>query len=239
MFSCLNCDTVILDERDERDETPTKLKNKEISLNEMISQCNTGDIVLFNSDSIIGKLIKKATESIFTHVGIILRNPSFIKEEKEDIKLYLYNSDGPFTEDVEKEETKSGVQVIDLISKLKNFKGDIFYRKLIYDTDKIKFINEKLEYIHSIHYNTYYDYMPNNWLGAYLSINHYSELSKVFSSPRRLDRMFCSAFVAYIYTQLGILNQDTEWSFVIPSYFADIKQLENNYILDDLTSIII
>jgi hypothetical protein len=36
-------------------------------------------------------------------------------------------------------------------------------------------------------------------------------------SPQKTDRFWCSAFVAYIFTQLGWLNDYTDWSIIRPS----------------------
>lgn len=224
MFNCL-CNSVDLKEEE----------SDSITLEKLVEYCNTGDILLFSSNTIFGDFIKKATDSIYTHVGIILKNPTFVKDKDDsEIKLYLYNSDGPYTKDVEKQDFRAGVQVLNLIEKVKNFNGKIYYRKLNYDKEKISFINDKLKYIHFRHYNTYYDYMPNNWLGVYLSMLKYNKLSKMFTSPRHLDQMFCSAFTAYIYTELGIFKPDTEWSFFVPSHFEKINNLENNYSLEKI-----
>lgn len=221
-------------------------KENEISITKLLNICETGDIILYSSNTIIGNFIKSATESIYTHIGIILKNPDFKKNKKH----YLYNSNS-FNCNENEEEYKEeifpklgGVKVVDLVDNLKKSTGKIFYRKLIYKDDKnetkeqkIMKVRHKINELHNKCHTIYYDYLPNNWLGAYLAQTKYNKLSNLFSSPRHLDRMFCSAFIAYIYTQLGLLKQDTEWSFITPCFFSEINILENNYELESIKQI--
>ena len=66
--------------------------------------------------------------------------------------------------------------------------------------------------IHKIVYEKPYDLNPIDWFEAYLR--------KDFSS-RKTDRFFCSAFIACIYTEAGILEPNTDWSIIRPSDFDD------------------
>ena len=54
-------------------------QKKNIYIKELLETCNTGDIILFQGKSIISEIIKLSTNSVWTHIGIIIKNPTFIK----------------------------------------------------------------------------------------------------------------------------------------------------------------
>ena len=41
-----------------------------------------------------------------------------------------------------------------------------------------------------------------------------------YKEPQKTDRFWCSALVGYIYTRVGILDGDNDWSIMIPSDFS-------------------
>lgn len=210
-------------------------ENKDISINstvklqDLLKDCDTGDIILFDGYGVFPEIIKEATNSCWTHVGIIIKNPDYIKGHEKGI--YLYNADGSFEKDIETDTNIVGIQLVDLEKKLLNYKGEIYYRKLITNISKAE-INSVLKFIHIAEYHKYYDWLPYDWLGAFLALHKYNRLSKFFANPQHLDKMFCSALVAYIYTELELLPKNTEWSFIPPSYFAEINNFEDGSSLD-------
>ena len=91
---------------------------------------NTGDLILFqHKNSCFGKVIKYFTGSDYTHVGIILRNPDFLKTPL--VGLFFWESSDENYPDVEDHKKKLGVEIVDL-GELINRVGSIklFYRKL-------------------------------------------------------------------------------------------------------------
>ena len=55
------------------------------------------------------------------------------------------------------------------------------------------------------------------------------------SHPNKTDRFWCSALIGYIYTKLGILKEDTDWSILRPSDFSldgECLNFINGYKLD-------
>ena len=193
-----------------------------INLDKLLSICDTGDIILFSSETIVGNIIKKFTNSKYTHVGIIIKN-------KDSVFIYDSNFKNP---------NESGVTISPLKQTLISFKGEIFYRKLkLVDNFNKDAMNTKLSLIHNTLKNKFYDWIPNNWVAAYLSTNGKDEISRIISDGRHLDRMFCSSFVAYIYTQLGFLEPNTEWSFIAPCEFGKMAILYDGSILEKEISI--
>lgn len=76
----------------------------------MLTDLKTGDIVLFNCQKgIIGKFIQWITNSYYSHVGIVLKNPTFIKENLNG--LYLWESGRESFGDSEDNQIKFGVSL--------------------------------------------------------------------------------------------------------------------------------
>ena len=72
--------------------------------------------------------------------------------------------------------------------------------------------DEKLKEIHKIVYDKPYDLDIVDWFEAFIK--------KDFTNPQKTDRFWCSALVGYIYTRVGILNIDTDWSILRPNDFS-------------------
>ena len=56
--------------------------------------------------------------------------------------------------------------------------------------------------------------------------------------PQKTGRFFCSVLVGYVYTKLGILEPNTDWSILRPSDFAIEDENQhinyiNGFTLDD------
>ena len=76
-----------------------------------------------------------------------------------------------------------------------------------------------------------YDTSPWDFLEA--------DLQKNLGNPRNEKAFFCSAFVSYVYTKLGLFPQNTEWTLFQPESFSSSKLvymedgafLGNEYIL--------
>ena len=169
----------------------------------------TGDVLLFtNSEgwgTWLGRMIKWGTHSNWTHSAIILKDPDFINPTLKG--LYIWESGleiaGPDPQDGKH---KFGVQIAPL-AEIEN-KGKIFVRRA--KNHEKYFTKEKLKEIHSVVYKTPYDYNPLDWIQALLKFD---------LNPQKTDRFWCSAFVGYIYTQCGLLPEDTDWSILTPNDF--------------------
>ena len=179
-------------------------------MNDFKDTWQTGDILLFNNkNSCFGKFIKFFTNSKYSHVGMILRNPSFT--EKPLIGLFFWESSNENYDDVEDHKKKLGVEIVDMNELIeKSGTIELYYRKLNLDN---KILNEdKLKEIHEIVHNKPYDIVPLDWIEAFF---------KVDSRPQKTERFWCSALLGYIYVKLDLLPSDTDWSILRPSYFSD------------------
>ena len=106
---------------------------------------------------------------------------------------------------------KIGVEIVsldELIQKCGSIK--LYYRKLVLNRGFI--LDEKiLEKVHYTVHNKPYDIVPKDWIEAFL---------KYDSRPQKRDRFWCSALTGFIYTELGLLPYNTDWSIMRPNDFS-------------------
>ena len=174
----------------------------------------TGDIILFNErKSMISRIIDFFTYSEFSHIGIIIKDPTFTPEPLEG--LYLLESTGVKDGiDVEDDEEKIGVQLRKLDDVISLYDGDIIWRHLNIERDDDFY--EKLTKIHSIVHNKTYDFNPEDWIKNMFNI-HYGKIQQTNS-------FVCSALVSFVYACLGVLPENTDWCLIRPCDFSSWKK---------------
>ena len=118
---------------------------------------------------------------------------------------YLYESSWEGTPDPADGKIKLGVQITPLEEAFKNNPGNAYLRKVIAKADT--FSPEKVLDIYKKTNAKPYDLNPVDWIEAFFRIDPTFKFGKS-------DRFFCSALVAYIYQQLGILQENTDWSLL-------------------------
>jgi len=163
----------------------------------------TGDLMLFTEKKsitgwwLLDKCIEYFTHSPYVHVGIVVVDPPFLVSTG----TYLWECGYEACVNPETGKQNIGVRLTPMdvvISKDKN----IYVRKCkSYISDKA------LQKIHSEVFLKPYDMCLSDWLLATLRID---------IKPQKTDRFWCSAFIAYIFTQLGWLDANTDWSIIRP-----------------------
>ena len=163
----------------------------------------TGDLMLFTQKKsmtewwLIDKFIEYFTNSPYVHVGIVVVDPPFLVSTG----TYLWECGYEACVNPETGKQNLGVRLTPMsavISKDKN----IYVRKCkSYISDKA------LQKIHSEVFLKPYDMCLSDWLLATLRID---------IKPQKTDRFWCSAFIAYIFTQLEWLDVNTDWSIIRP-----------------------
>ena len=180
------------------------------------SNLKTGDLLLFDNEGggsmgCLSKLIKKFTRSNITHVGMVLKDPTYINPALKG--FYVWESGWEGEPDPQDGIIKFGVQITpleEMIQKYKVDNGKIYVRRINYN--KNIFCSENMLKIHKIVYEKVYDIIPEDWMNA---------LIRRDTSPQKTDRFWCSALVGYIYTQCGCLHPNTDWSLLRPSDFKE------------------
>ena len=174
----------------------------------------TGDVLLFSDEwswnpmNIFGKLIEIFTGKPYSHVGMILKDPTWIDPKMTGI--YLWESSYEGIPDPQDGKIKIGIEITPIEKVMKTTKCKVYVRQLFGEE---KLTIPILEKIHKIVYSKPYDFDPIDWLAAYLRTP--------INGDRKTSRYFCSAFVACIYTEAEIIDKGTDWSLVRPSDFDE------------------
>lgn len=198
-----------------------------------IDSLDTGDIILFSPThtsgflSILDWVIRRATHSDYSHVAMVLKDPTFVHGSLKG--LYIWESGFEGLPDPQDNKTKLGVQITPLYEALQaSGRKSVFVRRLTKGRDRIN--NTLLSKIHDVVYGKPYDTVITDWVGA---------LFKKDMMPQKTDRFWCSALVCYFMVQLGFIKDSTDWSIVRPcdlsSGFQTLDWLpECNYSDDEL-----
>lgn len=203
---------------------------------------NTGDILLFSDKKFwFSRMVEYFTGSNWSHVGIILRDPIYIRPDLKG--LYLWESGSEDYVDAEDGILKFGVQINSLDEKLKEgYNGMIVYRKLNATIDNLE---AKIKIIHDSTYNKPYDLNLRDLMDTTADITKLetdNSWKNVFwnwlkPSHRKIDSFFCSALVGYIYTQLGLLPHNVQWTRCNPKFFScenETLELINGTLSDEI-----
>ena len=175
----------------------------------------TGDILLFDYKAggifgIFTKLIKYFTKSDYSHVAMVIKDPTFIHPSMKG--TYIWESSWEGKPDPQDGEIKLGVQItpfLEIYNHYKSKNSSIYLRRVKCNSEL--FNDEKLKEIHKVVYDKPYDIVPLDWVGA---------IMREDPEPQRVNRFWCSALVGYIYTKCGILKPETDWSNLRASDFS-------------------
>jgi hypothetical protein len=180
---------------------------------------DTGDLILFRGKNCISCLIECCSNSKYSHVGIILKNPKFINNNMKD-GLYILESMAHSNQpDEEDHVIKSGVQIHNINDKIDNIKENIvFVRKLNINRDETFY--KKFEEIHKEIYNKPYDMSIFDWVCAKYNINHKLSINTSYKTKKKF---WCSALVSYVYCELGIIDNNINWSIISPKEFSSFE----------------
>ena len=157
----------------------------------------TGDLVLLSSRGVLDWLIRFFTRSVFTHVGMVLVDPPF----GVPAGTYLWESGFQPVPDPQDGLLKLGVRLTPIAS-VDVSRSRVYVRaclRAVTDAD--------LEAIHRDVYMRPYDLCARDWVLA---------VARVDAAPRKTDRFWCSAFVAYVLSRLGVVPEAADWSVARP-----------------------
>lgn len=196
---------------------------------QMTQDLKTGDIILFSGKCALSSLIEYMTDGQWSHVGIVIKNPTYLINKPYQEGLFLYESGEAEMTDIDTGHKLFGVQMVDLRKYVESYSGTVAYRQLLWDKNPHE-LDNMMRIIYNTTYHKPYDWNPIDLLSTILYHKYWVSLK----DNRRVDKFFCSSFVGYIYTQLGLLKPDTEWSQLYPKFFGDIIDLENGGKLGDV-----
>ena len=181
-----------------------------------MDKLDTGDLILFDYQgpsymySIFASIIRHSTDSSYSHIGIVVKDPIWIDKNLKG--LYLWESGWEGIPDCEDNKCKFGVQITPLYEALHNYHGIIKYRKLLKGKDYIT--NEKLTEINKIVHNKPYDLNIIDWVGA---------LIRKDWTSKKTNKFWCSAFIGYVLNRLNFIDDSVDWSTLRPCDFSSSK----------------
>jgi len=189
----------------------------------------TGDIILLSGrKSWFSTIVEWATYSTYSHIGIVLKDPVQIDPSLRG--TYLWESGMEPVPDSIEHKKIFGVQIGPLFEKIERYDGTVVCRKLGWEKSNIR-RNKMCVPIYNHVKDKPYDISPRDFLEA--------DIQKSLGNPRNEKAFFCSAFVAYVYTKLGLFPDTTDWTLFQPESFSSSKLtymddgafLGNEYIL--------
>jgi hypothetical protein len=175
------------------------------------TELQTGDLLLFRGNAWISRILEYMGKSKYSHVGMIIKNPSFINPDLED-GLYVWDSSWGSTPDSEDNVYRYGVQMHKLDDIIELYpKNSIYVRNVRADRDEDFY--KKFKAIHDIVYRKPYDLHIMDWIAALENIKTPLAINSIWKNT---DHFWCSAFVAFVLTRIGFLEYTTDWSIVRP-----------------------
>lgn len=174
-----------------------------ITRQELVRHCKTGDIILFKGAKWYSKLIEWFCE--ISHVGIIIIDP-FIDNK---IVKGIYVLESKLFEN-----GKNGVRLtsIDAIFSYVDSKeySNIYIRFLHHVRDtRFKL---KIDTACQTTLGKKYDVNPYDWFRSICNLK--------IGNEQKTERFWCSALVAYVYIKLGFLDLNIPWTIIKPSAFS-------------------
>lgn len=193
----------------------------EIQYESIRPSLKTGDIVLFSGKSKVSFMIKLATNSIWSHVGMALRLP-------QSEAVFLWESTTLSNlKDITTGKAKRGVQLVLLSERLRAYDGKVAIRPLLKGVDE----------------PGYYDLMEfrEEVRGRDYERDKMELVKSAYDGPfganeEDLSSLFCSELVAEAYQRLGLLQVPPKGlpsNEYTPRDFAKDMKLSGNALGDE------
>jgi hypothetical protein len=183
-----------------------------INISQLMNKCQTGDLILYSSNNWISYFIEYFTGSQFSHIAMIIKDPTYIDSNLKGI--YVLESGYETVPDPEDHKLKYGVQLTPIKEVINQYNdgkmGKLYYRQLT--CLRSNNFKNKIKKIHLDIHNKPYDLNILDWLKADLKLK--------LGNERKTKEFWCSALIAYVYHQLGFLNKDIKWTIVTPKEFS-------------------
>lgn len=186
---------------------------------ELFDKLDNFDIMLFNGQNFwFSYVVEWTTWSQFSHIGIVLKSPTWLHPSLTG--TYLLESGEEDIPDAVTHKLKFGVQITSLEHVIKNYTGNIYYRKLISVpyTENPNHYYDVLKRIYDMIENKPYDDTPLDLIRIALHLK--------LGDCRRTNSFFCSALVSFIFTQLGVLPSDIQWDLIEPKDYDTKGKIE-------------
>ena len=184
------------------------------------SALQTGDIILFHGTGTMSYLLEYFGRSKYSHVGIIVKNPSFINPYIED-GLYVLEAKPTNGVDAEDGKIKSGVTLHRLDDVLAMYsKGSVYVRHVECVRNE-EFYKKFIKVHYQVHEKPY-DLNLYDWICAEYNINCPLPEENRF---KLTTTFWCSALASYVLCELGVIQNKINWSLIAPREFSSEGKL--------------
>jgi hypothetical protein len=182
-----------------------------------LHRIQTGDLLLCRGTGWLSKIIEWVGTSSYSHIGILVKNPSFLCNTLQD-GIYVWDSSYGTTPECEEGTIRFGVQLHRLEDVVAQYShGSLFVRHV--QAPRNDSFYTLLTQIHKEVHAKPYDLHIMDWIAAKLNMIEPFALSPLW---KHTDRFWCSALVSYIYVQLGWIK-DVNWSVISPKEFSSTE----------------
>lgn len=174
----------------------------------------TGDILLFRGNTWFSKLLEFFGKSKYSHVGMVIKHPTFI-ENLDPNEIYILHSSFSSKPDAEDKKIKYGVQIEKLQDVLQTYSNHSVYYRMIKQERNDNFY-EKLKEIHKEVHGKPYDLHIKDWIKAKLNLENPIPVNTLY---QHTNDFWCSALLSFIYFKLGWISE-CNWSIIAPREFS-------------------
>ena len=174
----------------------------------------TGDLLLFRGEGVVSSLLRFFGCSQYSHVGIFIKDPSFLHPNLKDGSYILHSAWG-YSPDSEDNQYKFGVQIQPIEDVMALYSDHSVYIRNIKTVRDEAFYKRFVE-AHKVIHGKPYDVHIMDWISAIENLSN-----PVPSNPiwKNTDRFWCSAMVSYVYYKLGWIKE-TNWSLIAPREYS-------------------
>lgn len=192
---------------------------KPILYEEARKQMKAGDVIAFSGKGDFSEIIKWATRSSVSHVGIILQSKLLIGDKIQD---------GMFNQIIESTTLNgfSGVTISRLSDRLDTYDGEIWWLPIKKDIDEK--MDKKNFYDFLIHQNRKQYDMPQAIKSALDALDRVPILGRATHNQEDFSRFFCSELVAAALEVAGAIK-DINASEVTPIDLCTFALYEDDY----------
>jgi hypothetical protein len=192
------------------------IRGKKVNFFTLEDKLQTGDILLFEGNAWYSRLIELFGFSRYSHIGIVLRDPTYINDKFKGLYL-LQASIIADNNSVSSSLSHYGVQLVPLRKAINSYilgSGIMYYRSLECTRDDS--FQTRLKNAYDVASNKPYDINPCDWIKA--------EFGMDCGNVQKTNEFWCSSLVAFIYVRLGFLYPTLPWSIITPRNFSGFEE---------------
>jgi hypothetical protein len=207
-------------------------------LDNVLKKIRPLDLIFFSGENLFSKTIKLVERKKYglgtvSHVAIVINKTLMNSKQMKEDRLYMWESTSikSFHQSVKDiyGKTKCGVQIRDLEQVIRNYNGTVFWGKLThnpYKNSKREFLIERFKYLEDKYGKSGYNLSFIDLAASvYSFLRPIRKIKKWIKRKKHYIPLFCSEFIALIYTELEIIDKEkVVASNIVPVDFLGITE---------------